>query len=195
MSVQPPPGSDPYARPQAVPGGQYVQQPAAAGDPYAPGAVDPYAYGGAPGAPPEHDDDPPALWALRVAKGIVVFVDIVVVVCLVMLTLGFVLRLFGASTDAEFTRWVYRSVDRIMEPFRGMFPSKQVSDQSVLDVSLLFAMIVYSLVALALHSLIGWLSARITRLTRPPRRGYPPARGYRPAPAPRPAPGPPAGTR
>ena len=53
---------------------------------------------------------------------------------LVLLTLGFFLRLFGASTDAEFTRWVYRNVDRIMEPFRGIFPSHAVSDVSVLDV-------------------------------------------------------------
>jgi uncharacterized protein YggT (Ycf19 family) len=195
MSVQPPPGSDPYARPQAVPGGHYAQQPAAAGGSYAPGAVDPYAYAGAPGAPPEHDDPPPSVWALRVAKGIVVFVYAVVVVCLVMLILGFFLRLFGASTDAEFTRWVYRNVDRIMEPFRGMFPSKQVGDQSVLDVSLLFAMIVYSMVALALHGLIGWLSTRLTRLTRPPRRARPPYQAYAPAPAAGPAQGPPAGTR
>jgi uncharacterized protein YggT (Ycf19 family) len=164
-----------------MPGDPYAQRAPEPGDPYARGAVDPYGYGAA-GTAPEHDDDPPSVWALRIAKGIVVFVYAVVIVCLVMLILGFFLRLFGASTDAEFTRWVYRNVDRIMEPFRGMFPSKQVGDQSVLDVSLLFAMIVYSMVALALHGLIGWLSARLTRLTRPPRRARPPYQAYRPAP-------------
>jgi hypothetical protein len=61
---------------------------------------------------------------------------------------------------------VYRNVERIMEPFRGMFPSQVVSDQSVLDVSLLFAMIVYSIVGLAVHALVTWLTDKIVTLRR-----------------------------
>jgi uncharacterized protein YggT (Ycf19 family) len=106
------------------------------------------------------------LWIVRAAKLVVVFIYVVVLVDLVLLTLGFVLRLFGASTDAEFTRWVYRNVDRVMEPFRGMFPSHAVSDQSVLDSSLLFAMIVYAIVAIALHALVTWLTQKIVVLRR-----------------------------
>jgi uncharacterized protein YggT (Ycf19 family) len=109
--------------------------------------------------------DPPKLLLLRAAKALVVFVYIVVMVNLVLLTLGFFLQLFGASTDAEFTRWVYRNVERIMEPFRGMFPSR-ATDQSVLDVSLLFAMVVYSLVGLAVHALVTWLTDRIVARRR-----------------------------
>jgi hypothetical protein len=39
---------------------------------------------------------------------------------------------------------VYRNVERIMEPFRGMFPTHALNDRSVVDFSLLFAMIVYA---------------------------------------------------
>ena len=106
----------------------------------------------------EPTDREPQLWLLRVAKAVVVLVYAFVLINLVLLILGFFLRLFGASTDAEFTRWVYRNVERIMEPFRGMFPSQALSDQSVLDVSLLFAMIVYSIVGIALHALVEWLT-------------------------------------
>jgi uncharacterized protein YggT (Ycf19 family) len=105
-----------------------------------------------------------SLWLLRAAKAVVVLVYAFVLIDLVMLTLGFFLRLFGASTDAEFTRWVYRNVERIMEPFRGMFPSHAVSDQSVLDVSLLFAMIVYAIAGIALHALVEWLTGKIVAL-------------------------------
>jgi uncharacterized protein YggT (Ycf19 family) len=101
------------------------------------------------------------LWLLRGVRALVVFVYAFVLIDLVMLTVGFFLRLFGASTEAEFTRWVYRSVDRIMEPFRGIFPSHAVSDVSVLDVSLLFAMIVYSILGIALHALLTWLTGKI----------------------------------
>lgn len=115
---------------------------------------------------PQAAPDPPKLWLLRAAKAFVVFVYIVVIIELVLLVLGFFLQLFGASTDAEFTRWVYRNVERIMEPFRGMFPSQAVTDQSVLDVSLLFAMIVYSLVGIGVHALVTWLTERIIALRR-----------------------------
>ena len=104
------------------------------------------------------------LWLLRAAKAVVVLVYVFVLIDLVLLTLGFFLRLFGASTDAEFTRWVYRNVDRIMEPFRGMFPSHAVSDVSVLDTSLLFAMVVYAILGIAVHALVEWLTSKIVNL-------------------------------
>lgn len=119
--------------------------------------------------PASQDESPNAgttIGLLRVAKVVVVFVYVFVLIDLVMLALGFFLRLFGASTDADFTRWVYRSVDRIMEPFRGMFPSHVVSDRSVIDTSLLFAMIVYTMVGIALHALVTWLTNNITTLRR-----------------------------
>ncbi|MGH9210053.1 MAG: hypothetical protein ACRD2C_05155 [Acidimicrobiales bacterium] len=120
----------------------------------------------APASPTESTTKDPRVGLLRVAKAVVVFVYIFVLVDLVMLALGFFLRLFGASTDADFTRWVYRSLDRIMEPFRGMFPTHDLSEESVLDVSLLFAMIVYSIFGIALHALVAWLTDKIAKLGR-----------------------------
>jgi uncharacterized protein YggT (Ycf19 family) len=107
-----------------------------------------------------------SLWILRLARAVVVFVYAVVILDLVLLILAFSLRLLGASTDAEFTRWVYRSVERIMEPFRGIFPSPAVGGESVVDFSLLFAMIIYTILALALHTLVMWLADRLARATR-----------------------------
>jgi uncharacterized protein YggT (Ycf19 family) len=129
----------------------------------------------------ENTGHEPQLWLLRVAKAVVVLVYAFVLIDLVLLTLGFFLRLFGASTDAEFTRWVYRNVERIMEPFRGMFPSQALSDQSVLDVSLLFAMIVYSIVGIALHALVEWLTGKIVSLRA--RQRIAPLQRQRQAPA------------
>ena len=101
---------------------------------------------------------------VKAAKYLAWFIYAVVVVSLVMLTLAFFLRLFGANTDAEFTQWVYRSVSRIMEPFRGIFPNHEFGDASVLDLSLLFAMILYSIIAIALQALVAWLAVQVQRL-------------------------------
>jgi uncharacterized protein YggT (Ycf19 family) len=128
--------------------------------PYPPRTANP------PGGSPTPAESSSSLWILRLARAIVVFVYAVVILDLVLLILAFSLRLFGASTDAEFTRWVYRSVERIMEPFRGIFPSTAVGGESVVDFSLLFAMIVYSVLALALHTLVVWLADRHARATR-----------------------------
>ncbi len=84
-----------------------------------------------------------------------------VTITLVLLLLSFILQLFGANPTAGFVDWVYRSTERAMAPFRGIFESVTISDKSVLDVSVLFAMIVYGFVALGLHLAIEWLTRRL----------------------------------
>ena len=78
--------------------------------------------------------DDPRITGLRFAKVLVWLVYAYFIVALVILTLAFFLQLFGASTTASFTEWVYRSADRVMEPFRGIFPTREIGDQgSVID--------------------------------------------------------------
>ena len=86
-----------------------------------------------------------------------------VVLDLILLLLAFVLRLFGANPDAGFTEWVYRSVERAMAPFRGIFEPIELTDRSVLDTSLLFAMIIYGIVALLLHAGLEWVTTSMAR--------------------------------
>jgi len=92
-----------------------------------------------------------------------------VTLTVVLLLLAFILLLFGADPAAGFVQWVYRSTERAMAPFRGIFEPVVLSDQSVLDVSVLFAMIVYSFTALGLNAAIDW----VTRLAhKEERRQY-----------------------
>jgi len=99
-----------------------------------------------------------------------------VVIDVVLLLMTFFLELFGASTDASFTQWVYRSSARAMEPFRGIFPSHPISDTSVWDTSVLFAAMIYSFVALGFHIAYEWFGHQITRrdVVRPLARIEPP---------------------
>ena len=100
----------------------------------------------------------------RAARALTYLVYAFVVVALVMLLFGFFLLLFGANPDAAFAEWVYRSLTRVMAPFRGLFERVPLDGRSVLDLSILFAMIVYGLAALLLHALIEWLTDRIAKL-------------------------------
>ncbi len=101
---------------------------------------------------------------VRVSRIMVYLVYAVLVLAVVILLIAFFLRLFAASTDAPFTQWVYRSAARFMQPFRGIFPAIEGGGGSVLDVSLLFAMLMYGLLAIGVHSLIVWLNRKVAEV-------------------------------
>ncbi len=132
--------------------------PAPSASPTTPGAT------GAPGTPAA-PPDPGVVTGLRVAKVLTWLVYAYFLVAVVLLVLEFFLLLFNANPTAGFAEWVYRSGDRVMEPFRGIFPTKEAGNGSVLDFAVLFAIIVYGVLALAFHSLVQWLDYRI-RLDR-----------------------------
>jgi hypothetical protein len=100
---------------------------------------------------------------VRLVRALSYLVYFWVMASLVILTLGFFLKLFAANPEAGFTEWVERNLDRTMEPFRGIFPDAPVGDTgSVFDTSILFAMIVYGLVAVGFRALLDWLTFRLT---------------------------------
>jgi uncharacterized protein YggT (Ycf19 family) len=108
---------------------------------------------------------PNALIAVaRIARALTYLVYAFALVTLVLLVLCFVLELFGANPDAPFAEWLYRGLARAMAPFRGLFEPVPLDGRSVLDPSILFAMLVYGIVAFALGGLIGWLTGRILEL-------------------------------
>ena len=87
----------------------------------------------------------------------------------IILILGFFLLLFGANQSAEFTQWAYRNLERVMEPFRGIFAPIELGTtsgnvQSIFDTSVVFAMIVYGIIGSVLSAVIPWLSGRLQYL-------------------------------
>lgn len=98
---------------------------------------------------------------LKIGRAVVWFAYAFVVVNLVLFAMAFVLRLFGANPDAGFTDWVYRNTEFAMRPFRGIFPSREFGDSSVLDTSLMFGALVYLFVAAVLDALLHGLTERL----------------------------------
>jgi uncharacterized protein YggT (Ycf19 family) len=73
----------------------------------------------------------------------------------VILSIGFFLLLFGSNPTSSFVDWIYRSLDRVMEPFRGIFTPIQLGTtagnqvESIFETSVLFAMVAYGILGLA----------------------------------------------
>jgi hypothetical protein len=106
------------------------------------------------------------VWIARAISYLVYFYLIVVEI---ILFIGFFLLLFGANPTAGFTEWAYRNLDKVMEPFRGIFSPIVLGETSTdvpatFDTSVLFAMIIYGIIALLFSAAIGWLSDRLNQI-------------------------------
>src|SRR4051794_6102909 len=98
---------------------------------------------------------------VKVCRALVWIVYAWVAITIVLLFLGFLLQLLGADPTAGFVEFIYRSTERAMAPFRGIFESVPLSENSTLDVSILFAIIVYSFAALGVGIALDWVTRKL----------------------------------
>ncbi|HIA92149.1 TPA: YggT family protein [Candidatus Saccharibacteria bacterium] len=75
-----------------------------------------------------------------------------------LLGLRFILRLLGANSENEFVSWVYDTSAPLLSPFENIFPTVRVEDGFVIEITTLFALLVYGIIA----SLFIYLLAAIT---------------------------------
>ena len=113
--------------------------------------------GGAPDVPGKHGH----VHGLPGSRALVLFIYGFAIVCTVILAMAFFLELFNANEGTPFVQWVFRATDRIMQPFRGIFPTVEGEGGSIFDPALLFAMFMYWLFALGMHAVIGWIDRKI----------------------------------
>ena len=99
--------------------------------------------------------------ALRISRAIVLFVYGFAIACTIILAMAFFLELFNANESTPFVEWVFRATDRIMQPFRGIFPPIEGENGSVFDPALLFGIFMYWLLAIGAQALVGWIDRKI----------------------------------
>lgn len=71
---------------------------------------------------------------------------------------------FSASMEARFVTFIYETSDVYLAPFRGIFPGREVGATGYLDVSSLFAIIIYLFIAWMISSLISYIQIKIRML-------------------------------
>lgn len=89
-------------------------------------------------------------------------IDFFVGLAVILLGLRVVFRLFDANASSGFVEWIYDASGSLLSPFRGIFPNVQVDPGNVLDVTALFAMLMYAIIGFALSYLVGSLTPRET---------------------------------
>ena len=101
---------------------------------------------------------------LRFGRWLTWFVYLFFILAVILLAIAFFLQLTNASEAASFTQWVYRATDRLLAPFRAIYPQVEGENGSVLDFSILFAIIMYGLFALGVHAIVNWIDRDIAVL-------------------------------
>jgi len=82
-----------------------------------------------------------------------------------LLLIRLVLKLLGANPHAAFASWVYGFTDFFMVPFRNLLPAIG-NEHSVLEVSVLIAILVYALLGWALERFVAVVFYRNVTVSR-----------------------------
>lgn len=80
---------------------------------------------------------------------------------IVFLVLRVILLALSANAQVGFTKFVYNVSGTYMHPFNGIFPSKPINQTGYLDVSALFAIIIYLLFLWAVSALVSYVQSKI----------------------------------
>jgi uncharacterized protein YggT (Ycf19 family) len=76
----------------------------------------------------------------------------------VLIALRFGMKLLGASTVSEFTRFIYGVSEPLVAPFRGIFPTTGQGNY-IFEPASLVAIVIYALIGWGIVSLIHIMSA------------------------------------
>ena len=79
------------------------------------------------------------------------------------LSLTFFLLLFSANVTTPFVRFVYETAAAFLSPFREIFPVRAIGDTGYFSPSILFAIIMYLALALAMNALINYVTIKMIR--------------------------------
>lgn len=96
------------------------------------------------------------MWTL--SNLLLFFINFVLSVIEILLSLRLLLRLFGANPTNNFVAWIYSTTSGLISPFVGIFVSPVIKGGYVLEMSTLIAMVVYGLIGYLLYELVKFIA-------------------------------------
>ena len=102
--------------------------------------------------------------ALSISKVVVYIMYVVVAFAEIVLLFRVFFLLFSANAGTPFVNFVYETSGQFLAPFRGIFPPHAAElTGGYLDVSALFAAIVYLIILVLVQNLMAYLESHSTR--------------------------------
>lgn len=88
----------------------------------------------------------------------------IVTIAVVTLLFRVLFLLFSANPATPFVNMIYGISSDFMQPFRGIFPTRPVGETGYLDVSALFALLMYGILAALVKGIMVRLEAQQSTL-------------------------------
>jgi uncharacterized protein YggT (Ycf19 family) len=93
-------------------------------------------------------------------------VNIIIEIIEAIIGIHIILKLFDANSSVPFVRWMFHLSQPLLRPFHGIFKDMVFSGHYVLDLSAVFALIIYGIVGYLIMLLFGSLGKRGRRRKR-----------------------------
>jgi uncharacterized protein YggT (Ycf19 family) len=88
----------------------------------------------------------------------IIYINFIVGVIAFFLGFRFLFRLFGASENAPFVRWLYATTEPLLNPFSGIFPAPALQGRYVVEFTTLVALLVYMFIGYLFVQLVMAIS-------------------------------------
>lgn len=98
---------------------------------------------------------------IKFGRGISYLVYAFTITACIFLGLAFFLLIFGANIDTPFVQFIYNGASDFMQPFREIFPVKQFGSNSYFSPGILFAIIIYLLIAAGVNAFIAFITNKM----------------------------------
>ena len=92
---------------------------------------------------------------VKLNEFLVRFTNLLLAVVGTLLGLRFILRLFGANSGNDFVSWIYDMRQPLIAPFENIFPTVRIEDGFVIEITTLFALLIYGLLASLIFYLLS----------------------------------------
>lgn len=96
---------------------------------------------------------------------LVYFVNLIFGLIDLVLGIRVIFLLLGANSATPFVNWIYGVSNSLLYPFQGIFPSQTVNTGTILDISAIIALVVYTLMGYLITRLIRFISFNSTDYT------------------------------
>jgi hypothetical protein len=100
---------------------------------------------------------------IKISRGLSYFVYGYSLVASAFLGLTFFLLLFSANASTPFVEFVYKTSAAFLGPFRGIFPVRPISETGYFSPSIIFAIIMYMILALCMNALINYVTLKMVK--------------------------------
>lgn len=98
---------------------------------------------------------------IKFGRGLSYFVYAFTITACIFLVIAFFLLLFGANIDTPFVKFIYNGARDFMQPFREIFPVRQFGSNSYFNPGIIFAIIIYLLIAAGVNTFIVFITNKM----------------------------------